>query len=101
MRRRRFDGGVTLVLVFLAASASGQIPDSPHTIRLDEITTGLAGPVGTGTLQLVPTDLVPLRDGSGRMLVSTLGGPIRQRATCQTRLRERTAATASRTATPS
>jgi len=49
---------------------------NPFTVRLDEIATGLDGSI-SGTDQIFPTDLVPFPDGTGRMLVTTLGGTIR------------------------
>jgi len=52
------------------------VTQSNITVRLQPVATGLNEPVG-GTTQIVPSDLVPIPDASGRLFVSTLGGVIR------------------------
>ena len=50
--------------------------DDPVTVRLTSVASGLTDAVG-GTEQIFPTELVPFPDGSGRLLVATLGGVLR------------------------
>lgn len=54
------------------AYAAPAIPVGPLTVTLQEVTTGLAS-----NGQLTPTDMVALKDGTGRRLICTLGGIVR------------------------
>ena len=50
--------------------------DDPIAVRLEPVAEGLVGTID-GTDQIFPTELVPFPDGSGRLLVGTLGGVLR------------------------
>ena len=71
--------GTMCGLLFFSVISTGWAQYSasnPFSARLEVIATGLNGTAG-GVDQIFPTELVPFPDGSGRMLVGTLGGTIR------------------------
>lgn len=70
--------GVGLSLCLgLAQSLDAQYdPEDPIEVPVVPVAAGLDQVVGTVD-QIFPTDLVPFPDGSGRLLVSTLGGLLR------------------------
>ena len=71
---------VSTYLIFslgLLTSAWGQYSSSnPFSARFEVIASGLNNSAG-GVDQIFPTELVSFPDGSGRLLVGTLGGTIR------------------------
>jgi len=51
---------------------------NPVSVRLEMIASGLNDPVMVGSTDpFFPTELIPFPDGSGRLLVGTLGGTLR------------------------
>lgn len=65
------------VCIGLASDLHAQyMPGDPIEVPVVPIAAGLDQVVGTVD-QIFPTDLVPLPDGSGRLLISTLGGLLR------------------------
>ena len=69
-------GVLAMTLALAVPIVAQHTTDDPVVIRLETVATGLVGTVG-GTDQIFPTELVPFRDGSGRLLVGTLGGVLR------------------------
>ncbi len=68
-----------LMAVGTASGATDWLPTVPvgsTEVRLDAFTFGLNGTV-QGVNQQLPTKIVPIPDGSGRMVASTLGGLLR------------------------
>ena len=79
---RRF---VLSLLVFFTATSTTfsqmtdwlpTVPVGNVEVRLDLVASGFNG-VASGNDQILPTKIVPIPDGSGRMVVSTLGGFLR------------------------
>lgn len=69
---------VLAAILGLAAPALAQhSSDDPVTVRLEPIASGLTETID-GTDQIFPTELVPFGDGTGRLLVATLGGVLRR-----------------------
>ena len=72
---------IALLLTFLLlgqASAQNTVAPGDLSVRLK--TAAAWNPVlnlGSEALELTPTDVVPLDDGTGRLLIATLGGTIR------------------------
>lgn len=67
---------VALTSLWMVPAHAQHSGENPVTVRLELVATGLVGMSG-GTDQIFPTELVPFPDGSGRLLVGTLGGVLR------------------------
>ena len=74
---------ITVLVFALVCPAFGQatdwlpsIPVGTTEVKLELHSSGFTGSV-SGINQVLPSKLVPIPDGSGRMVVSTLGGLLR------------------------
>ncbi len=68
--------GALLAIGLIGDARAQHSTADPLVVRLELVATGLGGTI-EGTDQIFPTELVPFPDGSGRLLVGTLGGVLR------------------------